>query len=108
MTKKQPLHFRKTFGRIAYVSFERIAYVTSCGDTILDNIEHSGLPIHMTGEGMCLTDYESLVSFLEDDKNKKAEAYKNKKVEAYMFLDQVRIFLDKNPEDIIGDVIFTS
>ena len=90
---KQPLAFRISFGKTAYVG--------SCGNGMLDCLEHCGIPVHMTGEGMFLTDYDALVEYLEGD-NVDTE------VESYLFLNQVRTYLDKLPDDIIGDVVFVS
>jgi hypothetical protein len=68
---------------------------------MIDAIEHCGLSIHMTGEGLCLTDYDSLVSYLEELPRKTPK-------DAYNFLNQVQEYLEKLPDIIIGDVVFAS
>jgi hypothetical protein len=48
------------------ISFGRTAYVGRCGSKMLDAIEHSGLRLNGTGDGLVFTGYSELEEFVED------------------------------------------
>jgi hypothetical protein len=47
------------------VSYSTIAYVYYCGDKMIDAIQKCGLPIEMTGDGICLVDFTMLEETIE-------------------------------------------
>jgi hypothetical protein len=98
-TTKQALKFRISYGKTAYVG--------SCGDHMLDAIEACGLSINMTGDGLVLSDYDSLEEFLDDMKER---CPKLSKTGTITFLAQAKDAIDKtrDPLDRIGDVVFAS
>jgi hypothetical protein len=48
------------------ISFGRTAYVGRCGSKMLDAIEHSGLRLNGTGDGLVFTGYEELEELVND------------------------------------------
>ena len=65
------------------LTFGNTAYVSGCGDSMIDAIEKSGLLISMKGDGLVAMTYEALTKYIMGPKQEDQD-------DTYRFLDYSR------------------
>jgi hypothetical protein len=88
------------------ISYGKTAYIPNVGDKMLDDLQRCGLSICMTGEDLFLTDYEHIEEYIQDH----ALTPHEKTDKTLPFLIMIKGLIDhtKDPDEIIGDVVFVA